>query len=72
MSPTRSSPAGSSAAPDTALPARGVRVSSELEAELIEAMAQMDRGEYIELTIEQLDEAAATGVWPWPDDESLG
>jgi hypothetical protein len=51
---------------------REVRFSSELEAELLEAMAQIDRGEYLELTFEQLDHAAATGEWPWPDDESLG
>jgi len=50
---------------------RDVRVSPELQAELVQAMAEIDRGEYITLTFEQLDRAAATGEWPWPDDESL-
>jgi hypothetical protein len=49
-----------------------VRVSPELEAEIVGAMAEIDRGEYLELTPEQLDHAAATGEWPWPDDASLG
>ena len=49
-----------------------VRVSAELEAEIVEAMAEFDRGEYIELTREQLDEAASTGEWPWPKDEPPG
>jgi len=34
-------------------------------------MAEFDRGEYIELTVEQLEHCAATGESPWPD-ESLG
>ena len=50
---------------------REVIASPELAAELIEAMAQIDRGEYIELTPEQLDHAVATGEWPWDEDESL-
>ena len=50
---------------------REVRVSPELEAELVAAMEEIDRGEYIELTREQLDRAAETGEWPWPEDESL-
>lgn len=49
-----------------------VRVSPELEAEIVEAMAEIDRGEFIELTFEQLDHAAVTGELPWPDDEFLG
>ena len=49
-----------------------VRVSPELEAEIVEAMAEFDRGEYIELTREQLDHAASTGEWPWAKDESRG
>lgn len=38
----------------------------------VEAMAEFDRGEYIELTREQLDHAARTGEWPWAEDESRG
>lgn len=49
-----------------------VRVSPELEAEIVAAMGEFDRGEYIELTREQLDHAASTGEWPWAEDESRG
>jgi hypothetical protein len=72
MPARRSSPLDSTAPADAPSETREVRVSPELEAELLEAMAEIDRGEYIELTFEQLDHAAATGEWPWPDDESLG
>ena len=47
-----------------------VRVSPELEAEIVAGIAEFDRGEYIELTREQLDHAVNTGEWPWPTDES--
>lgn len=47
-----------------------VRVSPELEAEIVAGLAEFDRGEYVELTREQLDHAANTGEWPWPADES--
>jgi hypothetical protein len=49
-----------------------VRVSPELEVEIVEAMAEIDRGDCIELTQEQLDHSIATGELPWPDEESLG
>ena len=70
----RSAPSGSTVPADAALAStvREIHVSSELEAELLEAMAQIDRGDYVGLTFEQLDHAAATGEWPWPDDESRG
>jgi hypothetical protein len=67
MPPIQKAPATSSVGEQ-----RDVRVSPELEAELLEAMGEIDRGDYFELTPEQLDRAAATGEWPWPDDESLG
>ena len=74
MRAIRNGPSGSTVSADaaSASTAREIRVSSELEAELLEAMAQIDRGDYVELTFEQLDHAAATGEWPWPDDESRG
>jgi len=49
-----------------------VQVSAELEAEIVAGIAEFDRGEYIELTREQLDHAATTGEWPWAEDESRG
>lgn len=39
---------------------------SNLEGELLQAMADFDRGDYIELTVEQLEHCAATGESPWP------
>jgi hypothetical protein len=38
-----------------------VRVSPELEAELRQAIADIESGNYLELTPEQLKELAATG-----------
>ncbi len=43
----------------------------DLESELREAIADIERGDYIELTPEQLERCAVDGEWPWPD-ESLG
>ncbi len=48
-----------------------IEVSPELEAELVAGMGEFDRGDYVELTREQLDHAAETGEWPWPETESL-
>jgi hypothetical protein len=43
----------------------------DLERELLRAMEEFERGEYIELTVDQLEHCAATGESPWPD-ESRG
>jgi hypothetical protein len=43
---------------------------ADLEAELRQAEEDFARGDFIELTIEQLDECIAAGVWPWPDESS--
>ncbi len=43
---------------------------SDLQAELLEAERDFARGDFIELTIEQLDRCIAAGEWPWPDDSS--
>ena len=48
-----------------------VQADPDLERELLRAMEEFDRGEYIELTVEQLEHCAATGESPWPD-ELLG
>ena len=44
--------------------------SPDLEAEL-QAERDFENGDYIELTLEQLEHCAKTGESPWPD-ESLG
>lgn len=43
---------------------------AELEDELRQAQEEFARGDFIELTIEELDRAIAAGVWPWPDGSS--
>jgi hypothetical protein len=50
------------------IPRRVVRADPELEQELLQAMAEFERGDYIELTVEQLEHCAATGESPWPDE----
>jgi len=45
-------------------------MQAELENELRQAEDEFARGDFIELTIEELDRAIAAGVWPWPDGSS--
>jgi hypothetical protein len=40
----------------------------DLERELRQAEEDFQRGDYIELTVEQLEHCAATGESPWPDE----
>jgi hypothetical protein len=46
-------------------------ISSELEDELRAAADDFERGDYIELSSEQLERCIANGESPWPD-ESRG
>jgi len=43
------------------------RLSPELERELRRAAEEIERGEYVELSPEDLDRWADAGVAPWPD-----
>jgi len=45
-----------------------VRFSPEAEAERIQGCAEIDPGEFVTLTPEQLRHWAETGEWPWPDE----
>jgi len=49
-------------------PRRVVKADATLERELLHAMEEFERVEYIELTVEQLEQCAATGESPWPDE----
>ena len=49
-------------------PRRVFQAPPDLEEELLRAMADFERGDYIELTVEQLEHCAATGESPWPDE----
>jgi hypothetical protein len=55
-------------APAVPRPARVFRAPPDLEQELLQAMQDFERGDYIELTVEQLEHCAATGESPWPDE----
>ena len=66
---TPSSPESVRVSQDVDAPAAGDE--SDLLAEILAAEAEFERGDYIELTREQLAHAVETGEFPWPD-ESLG
>lgn len=40
----------------------------ELQREISQAMRDFEQGDFIELTVEQLEHCAATGESPWPDE----
>jgi hypothetical protein len=46
-------------------------LSPELEKELRDAVAEIERGEGLEVTLAQLEAWGETGEFPWPD-ESRG
>jgi hypothetical protein len=43
------------------------RVPPELEDELRRAAEDFERGDYLEVTVEQLHRSVTTGESPWPD-----
>ncbi len=47
---------------------RVVAADSDLERELLQAEQDFDTGDYIELTVEQLEHCATTGESPWPEE----
>jgi hypothetical protein len=63
---TPSDPGTDAAVRDAAPPTRRI-TPDELEAELRQAIEDIERGDYIELTDEQLARCIATGESPWPD-----
>lgn len=54
----------------TAKDSRVATQQTELEGELRQAEADFARGDFVELTIDELDRCIAAGEWPWPDDSS--
>jgi hypothetical protein len=54
--------------PARVLTTNRVKVPPELAEELRRADEDFERGDYIELTVEQLDRCIATGESPWPDE----
>jgi hypothetical protein len=48
-----------------------VGASSDLEAELLAAERDFENGDFVELTVEQLDRCIETGESPWPGESSV-
>jgi hypothetical protein len=46
------------------------QTQAELDLELRQAEEDFARGDFIELTIEELDRCIAAGKWPWQDASS--
>jgi hypothetical protein len=53
------------AAPTAAAKSSQATLHAELEEELWQAEEDFARGDFIELTIEELDQYIAAGEWPW-------
>ena len=49
----------------TSRSATAVEISPELKRELLGAIAEIDRGECLELSPEQLERCIVDGEWPW-------
>ena len=63
---TRPTKASTSAAPSS----QALELSPELEKELREAVAEIERGEGLEVTLAELEAWGETGEFPWPDGSS--
>lgn len=52
--------------------AKGLELTpqADLEDELRRAEEDFARGDFIELTVEDLDRSIAAGEWPWPTESS--
>jgi hypothetical protein len=60
--PTSTEPNTESA---TALPSARAKLPVDLEEELMRAVHEIERGEYVDLSSEELDRWADEGVTPW-------
>lgn len=58
------------AKPTTAVKSPDAATQAELEEELRQAEQDFTRGDFIEVTIEELDRSIAAGKWPWQDESS--
>jgi hypothetical protein len=53
------------APPAAAVKKTQATLQAELEEDLRQAEEDFARGDYIELTVEELDRCIAAGEWPW-------
>ncbi len=42
----------------------------ELTEELRQAEADFARGDFVDITLDEIDRCIAAGDWPWPDESS--
>jgi hypothetical protein len=49
---------------------KATALQAEIQEELRQAEADFARGDFVELTIEELDRCIAAGEWPWQDESS--
>jgi hypothetical protein len=53
------------ATPTAAVETPQAMLQAELEEELRQAEEDFARGDFVELTVEELDRCIAAGKWPW-------
>jgi hypothetical protein len=58
------------AIPTAAVKRSNATLEAELEEELRQAEEDFERGDFIELTVEELDRCIAAGEWPWQRESS--
>jgi hypothetical protein len=58
------------ATPNAAANSTEAMIQAELESELRRAEEDFARGDFVELTVDDLDRSIAAGVWPWPSESS--
>jgi hypothetical protein len=58
------------ATPNPAAKADEMNVQADLEDELRQAEEDFARGDFVEVTVAELDRCVAAGEWPWPNESS--
>lgn len=58
------------ATPNAAAKSHELTMPADLRGELQRAEQDFARGDFIELTVEDLDGCIAAGEWPWPTESS--
>ncbi len=58
------------ASPTTAVASSTAAMQADLEDDLRRAEGDFARGDFVDVTIEELDRCVAAGEWPWPEESS--
>jgi hypothetical protein len=56
------------ASTDTGSSACVFQLDPDVEQELREAVAEIESGDFVEVTAEQLERCIVDGEWPWPSE----